>query len=209
MNYGGGFPSLFAGMNVQHMAVNMNFGGPNPLTNPNGLNPANHVGYADPTTPQLAYDAVPVEEIGPKSFGFDKISIDANFKLHFSEGFDFKGNKPKTRHSPVNEHYQVINPGDACKDDPYGMTFAKIEDRKDHPPILTILDLEFIEADDQYIIDQFVYHTALLAKHGNFKKFFMVLEESGEKEDGEPFVSLVRSNKGLFRKTIYSVSFDH
>jgi len=165
-----------------------------------------NISYQPSKVEQIRYEPIKESE-GVFAFSFDKILITMDYSVKIKDTFNFAENKPVRRTEPLNPHYVVIGEGESIA---YGdEVTATIKDRLEFPPILTIMDLDFIEKEDQCLVDQMIIHTLLIAKKKSFTNFFLILEETGDVAFGEPALSEVNVNKGLFKKTIYSITFDN
>lgn len=192
------------------MSVNMNFGPQNMNSREQQMYLAKHghqqVGYIaqEEHVAKLGYD----DESGKvHPFKFDKVWIDDSYNIRFGKDFDGLTNKPKGKTESINIHYKVVEEG--CEHEVYGdEVCGEIIIREKYAPILTILNVDHIEEDDKHLIDEMLFHITLLTKRLKFDKFFLVLEETGSTEEGEPFTSHICPSKGLFKKTVFSISIE-
>lgn len=215
---GPGFP-FFGGANIHQMNVNFNFAGqngmmPNPMSLGGPFMPANNlldnervnpnaIGYQE--QPETV-DAVVVEDTVKVSLKFNKCHIDKDFKIHFDKSFDFDGNRPKSKIENMNPHYRVRTDLPAYHNKYDDEVFSDIEIRDKLPIILTMVNIDHLEEEeDKVIIDQILFHATLLSVISEQKSFFLILEETGSTGFGEPILSHI-NGKGIFHQTVYSVT---
>lgn len=198
--------SLFNGLNVSNMNVNVNFNHPgfsNMMNKPQNMNNLAIPGHNSVNTPLLEnrYNSSIL-------YKFDQIYINTSYELMIN--IDFKCNKPKKEFESLNDRYTVTQfigekgykPISEDKE-----IIGEVVNRKEkYPPIVIILDQESIE--ERKILDQIIYNGFLIGKYYNHNSFFLVLETSGSKENGEPFTTTFNKEKGLFKKEIFSINFN-
>jgi hypothetical protein len=177
-----------------------------------------HVGM-DAEVMELPYDGQEVEFVDmtdetevvvgelESKIDFGHIYVDIEYHISVRPGADHL-KAIKKLDLPSNDSYAITSIDEKFREGHtpyYDGLFAELQNRESHdfPPILYILDLASIT--DRKALDQAVYHAGTMAKKQGCNGFFLILEESGEMELGEPLTTRFFDDKGLFRKTSYFV----
>jgi len=177
------FSSLFGNLNANNISINMNFD-QNPIVQKQMQmmqmmnNPQLQNNMNRPM--ELGYKEIIVEDDPVDiKFDFGRYKISSNYKLIKNDDIEY--------------HHR----GDYSSND----NMLIIMRRSPLPPLLYLMDFNI---DDNFdISDGLDYITNKCADIG---KLFLIIEESGSVEEGEPFMCEVDSTKALFRRTIYSIS---
>ena len=236
--------SLFGGMNVHNMSVNVNFNGSNLIAEQmrrnqmlfDSYNVPKHLLEGDKNNKdQILLDGKStIIKESKIIIGFDKCYITSDYKLNTSNHPQiFEIDDHQDIYSSLNSNYVVNVPIDNLPDSTMSYSYKKYNvgeilireysntdslgdftidkesktidftgpDKK-LPPIVTILD---IQENEGYIFDDIMIHVEYYCKLNNINNFFLVLEESGEMVEGEPFTVKFRDDKGLFKKEIYNI----
>lgn len=204
--------SLFGGMNVHSMSVNFNMGqGGLPIdAGVNGMH-INHNNMMLPNNQpvvdnlRLIGNESSVETVEAITYMFDDVYIDGSYNIHFRSRFDMKKNKPKGEFKALNDSYCVSVELEDIGEWYEGKFGEVITRDGKYPPILYLLD--YLKEEDLAKVDQMIYHTMLLAKHYNHNSFFIVFEESGIKEIGEPHMTVLNPMTALCSMVVRSIAF--
>ncbi len=134
--------------------------------------------------------------------------IDRNYVIRFDDTFDMDI-RPKDSTTPMNVGYYINSD---VADDYSGPSFMGriITDgeRAGLPPLLIVSDIKSRSREELDMIDQMIYHTALIAKHISADKFYIEIETLGELEEEEPasFRSHINPEMGCSERKYWAVS---